>query len=289
MVLHAGAHFTDDNRLIECLISNSETLDAAGTYAPPPRLYRRTMRGIIHDALSHELTADGIDAVHASLAMESRVERLILSNTSFFGTPKMSVGRGVFYPGAETRLAILKEIFRDSGVELFLGLRNPATLLPALFATVPTQDMESFLGDFEPEDFRWSDTITQLRDRFPDMPITLWCNEDSPLIWGQILRELAGLDPNAEILGEFDLLKEIMTEKGWTRFDSFISKRPNLSEAQKRRVVQAFLETFVKIDEIEEELDLPDWDDARVEDLTDAYDEDIELMSRLPGVTLLAP
>ncbi|MEM6578043.1 MAG: hypothetical protein AAF678_06090 [Pseudomonadota bacterium] len=289
VVIHAGAHFTDDNRLIDCLLRDSDMLAAEGAYVPEPRLYRRTLRGIIHDALSHGLTEQGILSVHTSLARDNAANRLILSNSSFFGTPKMAVGRGFFYPGAESRLAIFQDIFSDSHVELFLGLRNPATFLPALFNSVPTRDMSAFLSDFEPEDFQWSETIIRLRDRFPDLSIVTWCNEDSPLIWGQLLREMAGLAPNAPIAGEFDLLKYIMTEKGWTRFDRFISKRPNLSEAQKRKVIQAFLETFVKVDEIEEELDLPGWDEARIEAITEAYDDDVEAIARLSGVTLITP
>ncbi|MEM9844285.1 MAG: hypothetical protein AAF965_05755 [Pseudomonadota bacterium] len=289
VVLHAGAHFTDDNRLIDCLLRNGESLAAEGTYAPEARAFRRVLRGTVHNALSHGLTDDGIAAVHESLALDETVTRLILSNASFFGTPKMAVGQGLFYPGAEDRLAVFHDIFSDGNLELFLGLRNPATYLPALFATVPNRDMDAFLSGFDPEDFRWSETIARFRSCFPDMPITLWCNEDSPLIWGQILREMASLAPNAVIEGEFGLLKEIMTDKGWARFDRFIDRRPNLSEAQKRRVVQAFLEAFVKVDEIEEELDLPGWDEARIDALTESYDEDIEAIARLPNVTLLTP
>lgn len=289
VVIHAGAHFTDDDRLIGCLLRNTDMLTATGTYAPDPRLFRRALRGTMHDALDHGVTGQGKETVHRSLAMDETTNRLILSNHSLFGTPKMAVGRGRFYPGSEERLAVLHDIFSGDTLELFLGLRNPATFLPALFETVPTQDMDTFLGEFEPEEFAWSETLEALTERFPDMPITVWCNEDSPLIWGEILREMAGLTPNAEIDGEFDLLKNIMTEPGMTRFEKFIGKRPNLSEAQKRRVAQAFLEKFAKLDEIEEELDLPGWDEARIEDLTDAYDNDLEVISRLPGVTLLSP
>lgn len=289
VVLHAGAHFTDDNRLIVCLGRNGALLATAGTHAPNQNRYRRALRDAIHDGLSDRLTDEGIKAVHASVAADGPVDRLVLSNASFFGTPKMAVGRGLLYPGADDRIAIVKEIFPDSDVELFLGLRNPATLLPALFSRAHVRDMERFLGGFEPEGFRWSETIALLCRRFPDLRMTVWCNEDSPLIWGRILRDMAGVDPNQDIIGEFDLLKEIMTDAGWARFERFIAKKPDLSEAQKRRVMLVFLEKFVKLDEIEEELDLPGWDEARIEALTAAYDADIDTLARLPGVTLLMP
>lgn len=289
VVLHAGAHFTDDDRLIGCLLRNAETLKDVGVYAPDPRTFRRALRSTLHDALYQGLRQDGIDTVHDSLAIDPSVTRLILSNHSFFGTPKMAVGRGLFYPAAEARLDVLRDIFAESSVELFLGLRNPATWLPALFANAPARDFSTFLSEFEPEEFRWSETIIHLRHRFPDMPITLWCNEDSPVLWGQILREMSGLGANLTLEGEFDLLKEIITDEGRTRFDSFISKRNQLNDAQKQRVVQAFLETFVKVEEIEVELDLPGWDTARVETLTAAYDADVDALSQMPDITVLTP
>ena len=289
VVLHAGAHFTDENRLIECLFRNTETLAAAGVYVPKQRRYNRTLREAVHEALSSGLTHQGIEAVHASVATDRPVDRLILSNTSFFGTPKMAVGRGLLYPNSVGRLSVFKDIFADSDVEIFLGLRNPATLLPALFGWASVQDMATFLGGFEPEEFRWSEMIARICKGLPNLRLTLWCNEDSPLIWGQILRHMAGLAPDQAMIGEFDLLKEIMIDTGWARFEQFMAKRPGLSETQKRQVVFAFLEKFVNVDKLEEELDLPGWDEAKIEALTDIYDEDVEALARLPGVTLLTP
>ncbi|MEM6650947.1 MAG: hypothetical protein AAF582_00005, partial [Pseudomonadota bacterium] len=153
VVLHAGAHFTDDDRLIECMLRNRDTLAAAGTYIPEPRTYRRVLRATIHNALYHGLTGQGIDAVHECLSIDGSMTRLLLSNNSFFGTPKMAVGRGLFYPSAEERLAVFQDVFEECSVELFLGLRNPATLLPTLFASVPARDMDTFLSEFEPEEF----------------------------------------------------------------------------------------------------------------------------------------
>jgi hypothetical protein len=41
------------------------------------------------------------------------------------------------------------------------------------------------------------------------------CNEDTPLLWPQIIREPAGLELGEEIIGEFDLLNEIMSRGGY--------------------------------------------------------------------------
>lgn len=62
-----------------------------------------------------------------------------------------------------------------------------------------------------------------------------------------------------------------------------------MTEMQKRRVMVAFLDKFAIEDEIEEELDLPGWTDELVDELTDTYEEDCFSLSRIPGVTVIAP
>jgi hypothetical protein len=121
------------------------------------------------------------------------------------------------------------------------------------------------------------------------MPITVWCNEDTPLIWAQIVREMGGLDPTTAFEGEFSLLAEIMTASGMRRFESYLASHPGMTEIQKRRVIAAFLDKFVKEDAIEEELDTPGWTEQIVERLTEIYDEDIFEIQRVPGVNMITP
>ena len=58
---------------------------------------------------------------------------------------------------------------------------------------------------------------------------------------------------------------------------------------QKRRVIAAFLDKFAREDMIVEELDLPGWTDAMVNELTEIYDDDVFEISRIPGVNFIAP
>ena len=53
--------------------------------------------------------------------------------------------------------------------------------------------------------------------------------------------------------------------------------------------MSAFLDKYAIDDAIEEELDLPGWDEAYVDMLTELYEEDIFVISRIPGVTVIAP
>jgi hypothetical protein len=76
---------------------------------------------------------------------------------------------------------------------MFCALRYLATLLPAMLEHSAKPSMTSYLGVDEPCEIFWSDTIHAIRNEVPDFTITVWCNEDTPLLWPQIIRELAGL------------------------------------------------------------------------------------------------
>ena len=80
-----------------------------------------------------------------------------------------------------------------------------------------------------------------------------------------------------------------MSPEGLARFDAYLASHPGLTEVQKRRVIAAFLDKFALEDELEEELDLPGWTEDLVEALTEAYDEDVFQIERIPGVTLVTP
>jgi hypothetical protein len=109
------------------------------------------------------------------------------------------------------------------------------------------------------------------------------------MIWGEVLREMGGMVPNAELKGEFTLLEEIMSKVGMNRFKSYVETHPGMSESQKRRVIAAFLDKFALDDAVEEVLDLPGWTDELIDELTEIYDEDVYTIGRLPGVNLIAP
>ena len=170
-----------------------------------------------------------------------------------------------------------------------MALRNPATLLPAMFENSPKPSMTSYLGVDDPCDIRWSYTIHAIRNAVPDLTITVWCNEDTPLLWHQIIREVAGLELGEEIVGEFDLLNEIMSKEGMQRFATYLKSHPEMTEIQKRRVISAFLDKFALEEKTEEELTLAGWTEDLMDDMTDVYEEDMLDVQRIPCVTLIAP
>lgn len=289
LVLHAGVHATDEDRLIKCLLKNTEVLAARGVAVPGPSRYRRLIRDTLHALAEAEPAADARSVLLEAILDGDMPERVILSNDNFFSVPKLTVGRGVFYPGAELKLERLRRLFPQDRIELCFALRNPATFLPAVYALSPDTDLATFLDDNEPRNLLWSELLMRITTAVPDIAVTVWCNEDTPLIWAHLIRELAGLDANTKITGGFDLLSEIMSPAGMQRFRAYFNKHRVMTELQKRRVISAFLDKYALDEAIEEEVDLPGWTQETVQQLTDIYEEDVHRIAGIPGVTLITP
>lgn len=290
VVLHAGAHNTDEDRLSRCLMKNRDAFGKRGIGVPRPTTYRRLIRDVLHAMDKGTLAPEARETLLTTILEGAETpDRLLLSNENFFSVPKVAINKGVIYPGAEEKVAKFCALFERDEVELFLAIRNPATFFPAVYANAPTEDFLDFMGGADPRHVQWSELIQRIRDRVPQVAMTIWCNEDTPLLWAQLVREMAGLEHNEKITGGFDLLSEIMVPEGMKRFRAYLKEHPNMNEMQKRRVIAAFLDKFAKEDELEEEVDLPGWTDEMVETLTDLYDEDVFQISRIPGVTMIDP
>ena len=289
VVLHAGAHVTDEDRLIDCLVDNAGMLAERGTIVPKPDDYRVLLRDIVNAATQDGVSPDAREVIlDAVLPGEEEADRLVLSNDSFFGTHKMAVKR-MFYPAACARLEAVRKIFPNDEVELFFAIRNPATFMPALLAMTNFNTIDDIFRGYDPFSFRWSEMFERVRAQVPDIPITVWCNEDTPLIWAEVVREMAALEPGTAFEGEFRLLSEIMTEAGMKRFHAYVAEHPGMTEIQKRRVISAFLDKFADDEAVEEEYDIEGWTADKIDRLTDLYEEDIYAIQRVPGVTMISP
>ena len=288
IILHAGAHVTDEDRLVTCLLKNAEHLEAIGTVVPEPESYRNMLRDTIAAATDSAAPPDLGQNLRNALLPSGDADRLVISNDSFFGTHKMAVKR-MFYPASCARLEALRQLLPDDHVELFFAVRSPASFMPALLEITNFNSIGDLFRGYDPLSFRWSELFERIRAQIPDIPITVWCNEDTPLIWAELIREMGGLDPTQEIEGEYDLLQEIMSEGGMKRFLSYVDSHPGMTEVQKRRVIAAFMDKFVDDDAVEEEYELAEWTVDIVDQMTELYEEDVFNIPRVPGVTLITP
>ncbi len=289
LVLHTGAHYTEEERLPKSLLANKPQLAQDGTIVPGPSTYRGLFRDTLNAMYKSPVSAGARDVLLDAVLNDTDAKRVILSDANFFRTPATAVVDGMLYPAAPVRMMRMAQLFPDDQIEIFLGIRNPATLLPILHGVSADNSDAHFWGIKDPADVRWSETIGLLRDSAPEIPVTIWCNEDAPLIWGKIMREMAGLPDTSKLEGEFDLLETIMTPEGMKRFRTYMVSHPEISGSQEQRVIAAFLDKFAMADAIEEELDMPGWTDYLVDEMTESYDQDVLRIQQIPGIRMIMP
>jgi hypothetical protein len=215
-----------------------------------------------------------------------QADRLILSWDSFLSFPQWAVRSGL-YPMAGQRIRAFTQIFPDIDAEFHLSIRNPATFLPALFEKQTVKSHADFLDGIDPMYLRWSDVVAQIRAENPDVQLTIWCDEDTPLIWPEVLAAVTGLDESTRLAGEDELLASIMLPEGHSRMQDYLSRHPVANSAQYKRIVGAFLDKFALTEKIEMTIDMPDWTDDLVTGLTAAYDQDVARIASMDGIDFI--
>jgi hypothetical protein len=289
LVIHPGVHHTDDERLLKSLLRNADDFSKRGVAIPGPGKYRTLLKEGFLAMDSSVPSPDSRDILVDAILDGADASRAILSNPHFFGSQRFALDKGQFYPLADLRVQQIEQLFKGDKIEVFMAIRNPATFLPQLFKAGSEDRLEQCLNGKKLPEVLWSETIERIRFGSPDVPITVWCNEDSPLIWSEIMRDMAGLEHGSKINGGFDLLTNIMSREGMKRFRQYLHNTPAMPEIQKRRVIEVFLNKYALDDEVEEELDLEGWTQDLVADMTDSYEDDVDSIARIPGVTLITP
>jgi hypothetical protein len=288
IVYHLGVHCTDEEKLLRCLLKNRGRLAELGIVVPGPARYRTLLRDTL-SALKGQVASEETQALVLDQIMdEAEARRLVLSYDSFLAFPQWALRR-TFYPNGPERMRAMTRIFPDIEAEFHLAIRNPATFVPALFQKQPEKNYDSFIAAVDLGNLRWSDFITRLTALNPDVPVTVWCDEDSPLLWTEILRHLSGHAPGTVLEGTEDFLATLMTPEGSTRLRTYLEQNPPADDARWRKIVSAFLGKFALPDQIETEIDLPGWTGDLVAAMTEDYDRDVARIATLPGVTLLRP
>ena len=289
IVYHLGAPHTDNDQVTWSLRKDAELLAEKGIMLRRPKEYRQLLKDMILELKGEDPSVVDQENLLAAIVRNQQVDRLIMSDSRFLGVPAWMLYGGAFYQNAANNTGRIRDLFPDNPCELHLGISNPASFIPAVFNVQKEKSYEQFIDGADLATLRWSDVISQIQEENPDCPLTVWCNEDTPIIWPTILREIAGLDPQTRLMGELDVIQEIMSQDGVALLVKYLDERPNLTEIQRRRVRGIFLEKFFLDEAVEEEIDLPGWTDETVDALTEIYDDDVERIERLPGVNFISP
>lgn len=288
IVYHLGAHCTDEERLLRCLLKNRGALAEEGIIVPGPAKYRALLRDTAATLKGQPADRDTQALILDQVMTEDRANRLILSWDNFLGYAQGSVRDNIYGSGA-IRMNAFCQIFPGIKPEFHLAIRNPATFLPAVSEKQSGRSFEEFIQDVDVENLRWSTLVASLCSISPDVPVTVWCDEDTPLLWPEILQAVSGHSDRLVLTETDDLLASIMSPDGMQRMEAYMATHPPQNAAQRRKIVSAFLDKFALPEQIEMEFEMPGWDDDLITRVTDAYDLDVARIMAMDGVRFLAP
>lgn len=286
ILFHLGAHCTDEGLLIRSILRNRATLAKEGICVPGPGRYRELL-GDVSTTLRGEPASEDTEAmVLEAILDDDTAERIVLSNQNFLCRPGVVLAEDGLYPKAE-KSSWLRKCLPSHDVEFALAIRNPATFVPELVQS--SDDAAAALERISLGDLLWSEVIADIQSSNPAAPMIVWCHEDTPFIWSEIMCEVTGHDPYTQLDGEFDMLETIITADGMQRLRDFLDARNVVDEIKRRRAVSAFLEAHAIEDAVEAEIDIPGWTSDTVEALTELYEEDVARISRMENLTFISP
>lgn len=285
---HLGAHCTDEDRLIKALLKNKRVLAQNGIAIPGPRRYRPLLRETLGKLRGAEPEPQLADAFRKHILGGKVGDRLVLACDILSGAPRFALGPRQIYPQIGDRVIALQRLFPNCEMQFSLGLRNPATFVPALYRLMqPGISFKRLIEPIELNALRWSETISAMRNNAPHAKIVTWANEDIPLIWPEILQAVSGHSNQVTLLGTEDIFEGLIKPAGMERLRAYFNERTDLDRFGRRKISDIFLNKFVDPNAVEESFDLPEWSEALLWELTRSYELDLERIAELPNIVMI--
>ncbi|WP_171125501.1 MULTISPECIES: hypothetical protein [unclassified Ruegeria] len=289
VAIHAGAAFTGEGRLLKALRAHKSVLTEHGVAAFGPRQYKQAFKPTFATSEPQFLTPEETSQVRAGLTSDPSIRRAVFQSNALIADSKAAIQDGQFYPRAGKLMSVLDQALEDIRIDFFFGLRNPGTFIPKLLMSLPDEDRENIIRNTDLSCLNWIGMVDDIRDMAPGVNITLWSNEESPLIWGDILRKMCGLPEDVTLEKEYNFLLSLLDEAGKEKANALLNARPDGEQTGIRYALADILEDHAQPELVEEELELPGWSTDIVDAFSELYEQDLERLESMPEVQLLRP
>ena len=206
------------------------------------------------------------EVIYDALLESENVQRMVISQASLIGAPVRCLGEKGLFPQAGARMRAVAGLFPSAEVEVSLAIQNPALQIPHLVSRIPDGSVERALNGLDPRELRWGPAMQRIVEAMQGRRVIVWCYEDTPLIWPEAVPP--------EGMAE---LKEALTKSG------------RLTVEARRAIFTEMLGRHARPEVVREEIVVPGWTQDLVDEMTDAYEEDVATIAALPGVEFLGP
>ena len=92
VIVHTGAHATEEDRLLKSLLRNKEDFSKRGVAVPGPGKYRSLLKDCFSALKAGDPAADSRDVLWDAILDEEDADRVVLSNPHFFGSQRSPTG-----------------------------------------------------------------------------------------------------------------------------------------------------------------------------------------------------
>jgi hypothetical protein len=289
IAFHIGANCTDEDRLLKSILRNASALLEQGIAVPGPGKYRSLLRETIQGLDGAPPPPDTREILLDAIVEDDNIRRLVLCNDNFITIPKRIFDHGVFYPQTEAKVRGLRDLFPDDELSFFFSMRNPASFLQAVARKANVTSLRDFVGLLPPMEMRWSEVIKRIQRGAPDAMIYVWCNEDTPLIWEDLIRLQSGVSDDTRITGDYDVVSGIITQEGLDALNAETLANPPKDRVARHEMIAAIIGAHANADAMEDEIEYPEMGQALVDALTQSYENDLAIIDEMEGVELILP
>lgn len=289
IALHLGVHFAGTPRLLASLRANKEALELRGTQVPHVHTYRKPVLDLLADLDGLPPIGPEQDRLLASIT-EGTPRQLVLADPDWASPLGAAFADGRLYARIAAHAPRVIELFEGQDLHLSLAIRNPAFFVnEALVKDKHVGAVHQFLRWSNPDNLSWIPVIDALRKAVPDAPLTVWCEEDTPLIWPRILRTVGGLREDDKLRTSFSALRNLMRPEGLNRLHAYVRTYPPADDAQTEQVILAFLDKYGIESAMKAPSVVPDWTAQTIRTISDHYERDIDLLAARDDIDMILP
>lgn len=206
IALHLGAHKTATTHLQRSLSEQSDLLRCIGARFFGPPSFRKGASIEARFGLSGDTTSDEARAAFAQMAGDAK--RIVISEENFIGTMHNRFAQMAFplYPEAPERISALADRIAPDGLDLYLGLRNPADYISSCYCQALIGGHKVVLDEVKAHNkvslIDWADLVTRIKSANGVRSITVWRYEDYRVLFDQIIDQLVGPESGIKPLSE---------------------------------------------------------------------------------------
>lgn len=271
LVLHIGAHGTDEGRIADWIARNRGGLEAEGIAAPPPRQFLAR----ISEALDAGRDADPLareEALLRGLGASGQRLRMVVSAPGLLGPASdVLVPEGFYARDVARRLYGLGTLFPRTRLTVLLAVRTASGLIPAILPDEPGA-AEALLPLVPDETLPWSRLVRAIRQHLPRAALVVWRHEDLARVWPAVLGEIVGpaaLPP----AGLLDFAAAELNAEARLRMTRYLAEADAApaSAGQLRQVAEVFARRYGRAVPRDAAAALPGWVRHRLAELDAGY------------------